>query len=116
MALSDLAMEILDSLPRFVEESFVFPSPINPAKPVSGFVHAKQKVLDFMASPEPWRLHDLRRTCCSGMAKLGVAPHVADKVLNHTSGTIKGVAASVRRAQRLGRVYRAVGLPATGTG
>ena len=26
-----------------------------------------------------WRLHDLRRTAISGMARLGVAPHVADK-------------------------------------
>jgi hypothetical protein len=28
------------------------------------------------------------------MARLGVAPHVADKILNHQSGTISGVAAS----------------------
>jgi hypothetical protein len=28
-----------------------------------------------------WRLHDLRRTCVSGMARLGIAPHVADKIL-----------------------------------
>jgi hypothetical protein len=27
------------------------------------------------------------------MARLGVAPHVADKILNHQSGTISGVAA-----------------------
>ena len=28
-----------------------------------------------------------------GMARLGVPPHVADKILNHQSGTISGVAA-----------------------
>ena len=33
----------------------------------------------------------------SGMARLGVAPHVADKVLNHQSGTISGVAAVYQR-------------------
>jgi hypothetical protein len=27
------------------------------------------------------------------MARLGVAPHVADKILNHQCGTISGVAA-----------------------
>jgi hypothetical protein len=27
------------------------------------------------------------------MARLGVPPHVADKILNHQSGTISGVAA-----------------------
>jgi len=44
-----------------------------------------------------WRLHDLRRTCVSGMAALGVPPHVADKILNHQSGTISGVAAVYQR-------------------
>jgi hypothetical protein len=39
----------------------------------------------------------LRRTCVSGMARLGIAPHVADKVLNHQSGTISGVAAVYQR-------------------
>jgi hypothetical protein len=40
---------------------------------------------------------DLRRTCTTGMARLGIAPHVADRVLNHTSGTISGVAAVYNR-------------------
>jgi hypothetical protein len=31
------------------------------------------------------------------MARLSVAPHVADKVLNHQSGTISGVAAVYQR-------------------
>jgi hypothetical protein len=48
-----------------------------------------------------WRLHDLRRTCVSGMARIGVAPHVADKVLNHQSGTISGVAAVYQRHEFL---------------
>jgi hypothetical protein len=33
----------------------------------------------------------------SGMARLGIAPHVADKILNHQSGTISGVAAVYQR-------------------
>jgi hypothetical protein len=31
------------------------------------------------------------------MARLGVSPHVADKILNHRSGTISGVAAVYQR-------------------
>jgi hypothetical protein len=31
------------------------------------------------------------------MARLGVPPHVADKILNHTAGTISGVAAVYQR-------------------
>ena len=48
-----------------------------------------------------WRLHDLRRTCVSGMARLGIAPHIADKILNHQSGTISGVAAVYQRHEFL---------------
>ena len=36
------------------------------------------------------------------MARLGVAPHVADKILNHQSGTISGVAAVYQRHDFLG--------------
>jgi hypothetical protein len=35
------------------------------------------------------------------MAEIGVAPHVADKILNHTSGEISGVAAVYNRFQYL---------------
>ena len=44
-----------------------------------------------------WTLHDLRRTTASGMARLGVAPHVIERVLNHSGGVIRGVAAVYNR-------------------
>lgn len=44
-----------------------------------------------------WRFHDLRRTAASGMAGMGIPPHVVEKVLNHRSGTIRGVAAVYNR-------------------
>jgi integrase len=65
-------------------------------KPFQEFSRAKRR-LDRSSGVTDWRLHDLRRTCVSGMARLGVAPHVADKVLNHQSGTISGVAAVYQR-------------------
>ena len=40
----------------------------------------------------PWTVHDLRRTCATGMADLGVLPHVIEAVLNHVSGHKSGVA------------------------
>ena len=39
----------------------------------------------------------LRRACVRGMARLEVAPLVADKILNHQAGTISGVAAVYQR-------------------
>jgi len=56
-----------------------------------------KRLLDSQSKVTNWVLHDLRRTVVSGMAKLGVAPHIADKILNHQSGTISGVAAVYQR-------------------
>jgi integrase len=65
-------------------------------KNFQAFRKAKQK-LDKLSGVNLWRLHDLRRTIVSGMARLGVPPHVADKILNHQAGTISGVAAVYQR-------------------
>jgi hypothetical protein len=56
-----------------------------------------KRQLDDVSGVKNWVIHDLRRTVVSGMARLGVAPHVADKILNHTSGSISGVAAVYQR-------------------
>jgi integrase len=64
------------------------------------FTYAKRR-LDQLSGVTGWHLHDLRRTCVSGMARLGVAPHVADKILNHQAGTISGVAAVYQRHEFL---------------
>jgi integrase len=65
-------------------------------KPFQEFSRAK-RVLDQLSGVTGWRVHDLLRTCVSGMARLGVAPHVADKILNHQTGAISGVAAVYQR-------------------
>ncbi|MFL5007148.1 MAG: tyrosine-type recombinase/integrase [Microvirga sp.] len=89
--LSDLAIRVLDARPRTGPRVFG-----SGDKKFRSFGHAKAK-LDKKASVSRWRLHDLRRTAVSGMARLGVPPHVADKILNHTAGTISGVAAVYQR-------------------
>jgi len=66
------------------------------AAPFANFSKEKRR-LDGLSEVLDWRLHDLRRTMISGMARLGVAPHIADKILNHASGTISGVAAVYQR-------------------
>lgn len=88
----DQAIAVLKPLQK--DGFYVFT--IHKIKPFRRFSAAKRK-LDALSGISGWRLHDLRRTCVSGMARLGVAPHVADKVLNHQSGTISGVAAVYQR-------------------
>jgi integrase len=92
--LSDLAIAVLGKAKK--QGKFVFSAA--GTHPFQGFSNAKRE-LDAISGVTGWRLHDLRRTCVSGMAGLGVAPHVADKILNHQSGTISGVAAVYQRHQ-----------------
>jgi integrase len=103
--LSDLALEIIAKLPRFAragKTSFVFS--VTGAHAISTFSYHKRQIDQRLQAVlgkkvEPWTLHDLRRTCATGMAELGIAPHVLDRVLNHVSGTIKGVARIYNRSQ-----------------
>jgi integrase len=46
----------------------------------------------------PWVVHDLRRTCATGMVTIGIQPHVVEAVLNHVSGHKSGVAGIYNRA------------------
>jgi integrase len=101
--LSDLAMAIIEGLPCFAaspgKPDYLFS--LTGRTPVSGFAYAKKKLDKLMGVAEDWRLHDLRRTATTGMARLNVPPHVADRVLNHQSGTISGVAAVYNKFQYL---------------
>jgi integrase len=94
--LSEQSLAVLERLPR--RGKFVFS--VSGSRPFSAFSWAKHR-LDKLSDVKNWRLHDLRRTCVSGMARLGVPPHVADKILNHQSGTISGVAAVYQRHEFL---------------
>jgi len=92
--LNDFALRLLAELPRFADCDWAFST--TRRSPISGFskalrhIHAQSETSD-------WRFHDLRRTAASGMARSGIAPHVVEKVLNHISGTISGVAAVYNR-------------------
>jgi integrase len=44
-----------------------------------------------------WRVHDLRRTCASGMQRLGVRVEIIERALNHVSGSFRGVAGVYQR-------------------
>jgi integrase len=53
------------------------------------------------AIERPWTLHDLRRTVATGMAdRLAVAPHIVEAILNHASGSKRGVAWPITPSSR----------------
>ena len=90
--LSEPCIELIERARRLGD--YVFS--LSGVRPFQNFARAKH-TLDELSGVTDWRLHDLRRTCVSGMARLGVPPHVADKILNHQGGTISGVAAVYQR-------------------
>jgi integrase len=92
--LSGPVVDILRTLPRFLGFDCVFTT--TGTTPISGFGRAKSWLFSVVDAPD-WRIHDLRRTAASGMARLGIPPHVVEKVLNHKSGIISGVAAVYNR-------------------
>jgi hypothetical protein len=64
--------------------------------PASGSASIKER-LDRLSGVRDWRLHDCRRTAVTQMAGAGFPPHVADRLLNHVEGAIRGVAAVYQR-------------------
>lgn len=54
-----------------------------------------------------WTAHDLRRTAATGMADLGVAPHVIGHVLNHRAVTAASVTDQVYNRYSYDREKRA---------
>lgn len=109
--LAEPVIEILTATPRIDDR--VFPSVKKLSKrSVSGFSKAKRHLDELIAGLSeksgdgsahicelgPWVLHDLRRTAVTGMAELGVQPHVIEAVVNHVSGHRAGVAGVYNRA------------------
>ncbi|WP_336491649.1 tyrosine-type recombinase/integrase [Methylobacterium nigriterrae] len=95
--LSGLALEILRAIPARVGRELVFGTG---SGGFAGFSKCKA-ALDRQVSLPPWRIHDLRRSTATGMADIGVLPHVIEAVLSHVSGHKAGVAGIYNRA-----VYR----------
>ena len=113
--LSGASMAVLERLPKIRGKAGYVFTTIGET-PVSGWSRAKanlDKAMLAIARREAeergeeagdvtipaWRLHDLRRTAASGMARLGVAVHVVEAVLNHRTGTISGIALIYNRYQ-----------------
>ena len=92
---------ILSSLPRINGAPFVLTTTGKTS--ISGYSKCKA-ALDAAITeanrgqPIPqWRMHDLRRSMASTMARLGVDLPVVEKLLNHTSGSFAGVAGVYQR-------------------
>ena len=97
--LSRLALDVVKSAPK-IHDAFVFPARGNDEATPSGFSKTKRR-LDAFAGVSEWTLHDLRRTTATHLASTGVAPHVIERILNHSTGILGGVAGVYNRFQYL---------------
>ena len=97
----NMCAEVLSGIPK-VDEVYLFPARGNPEHSYSGWSKGKA-ALDGLCPIAPWTLHDLRRTVATNLAALTVPPHVTERLLNHVSGTVSGVAAIYNRHAYLGR-------------
>ena len=111
--LAPAAQAVVATLPRSNSHAVVFAIP--GGKKLSAY-SAIKRALDRRlgeneaaaaeASRQPavmpgWTFHDFRRTGVTVLAGLGFPPHVCDRLLNHVTGAIQGVAAVYQRAEFL---------------
>ncbi len=94
VALPDEARHVLTLIPRIKGQDLVFSTTGN--TPVSGFTKAKAAV-DRASAVSDWRLHDIRRTGVSALARLGIDSIVADKLLAHQPSKLRGAALVYQR-------------------
>jgi integrase len=78
--LSDRVLAILEAIPRREGNVHVFGIVEGGYK---GFSVSKAKLDKKVNLKDPWTIHDIRRTVRTGLGMLGVAPHIAEAVLNH---------------------------------
>jgi integrase len=101
--LSAPALTLLRTMPRRLDRNFVFGTGANgfggyaiPKRMLDERINTARRAKG-SAPMASWVVHDLRRTCATHMAKLGIQPHVVEAVLNHAGGHKAGVAGVYNR-------------------
>lgn len=85
--LAPTAQALLEARPRTNDVVFKF----------TAWSYSK-RLLDQCSGVSDWTIHDLRRTTATGMADIGIPPHIIEQILNHQSGHKGGVAGIYNRS------------------
>ena len=104
---ADLTAAAISRLPE-IDDRHLFPARTKNGTCFNGWSKTKKRFDSGLDNVEPYTLHDLRRTFSSTHAQLGTPIHVTEKLLNHVSGTISGVAAVYNRHSYLDEMRTAV--------
>lgn len=92
LPLTPLMREIIKSVPMREGKDHLFGR-----KGFTDWSNCK-KALDERLNLEPWTHHDIRRSAATGMADIGIAPHIVEEILNHRSGHRRGPAGIYNRS------------------
>ncbi len=92
--LSTAAWEIIAALPR-ISDTHVFSTSGN--GPVVNFCRIKERLDAKLKFEKHWQFHDLRRSCASGLQRLGVRVEVIEATLGHRSGVFRGITSIYQR-------------------
>jgi integrase len=92
--LSGQVLEIVNAMPAVGDSDLIFTTT---GGPLTHFHEMKLAIDAHMKPDSAWVFHDLRRSAASGMARLGVALPVIEKVLNHASGSFAGIVGVYQR-------------------
>ena len=105
------AAAIIDRVPELGDYLFPAPRDLTESPRQSSTVGASAKRSSTTCGvTSSWTLHDLRRTFATNLAALGVAPHITERLLNHATGTISGVAAIYNRHAYMDEMRAAIAL------
>lgn len=78
------ALDLLRAVEVSSNDAYFFPARGKPHKPFNGWSKSK-KILDQLSGVTGWTLHDCRRTFRTRLGKLGVMPHIAERLVHHVT-------------------------------
>jgi integrase len=93
--LSTTGRDLLAGARRVPGSEFVFTT--TGATAVSGWSKTKRRLDSLMGDVPAWKIHDLRRTAVTGMARAGADLPVIERAVNHVSGSFGGIVGVYQR-------------------
>ena len=94
-----MAAAILDQMTRIEGTEYLFPAArdhVRGKETTTFNAWSKSKTeFDAKCDVTGWTLHDLRRVFATGLAELGVLPHIIERLLNHKLGSISNKTDSI---------------------
>jgi integrase len=110
LRLPQMVLDLLEQQPRIRGDSRVFAVPGSPHK---AKLTLDRRMKALLGEMEPFVIHDLRRTARSLMARAGVQPHIAERVLGHAVPGVAGIydrhSYELEKAEALQRLADLVG-------